>query len=175
MDPGTVELVIFVCEAARDERTVGSPKGHCFGASGRLRARHRSPGSRRNRQHGDADGRFPATLSRRSATTSLCTWTEALNDHPLGLYDVTVKIVKLEQIEDGTLVTSYYDWSSVEQSWKDANIFPVISEGALRATLGILARTVAPGTASAFRLRYRNETAGDAGLGSGVRQAPLPV
>ena len=94
---------------------------------------------------------------------------EALNDHPLGLYDVTVKIVtfdpeqeiawtiegqlnlghvygyKLEPIEDGTLVTSYYDWSSVEQSWKDASIFPVISEGALRATLGILARTVAPG------------------------------
>ncbi|HXY44876.1 MAG TPA: SRPBCC family protein [Acidimicrobiales bacterium] len=94
---------------------------------------------------------------------------EALNDYPLGLYDVTVKIVRfepnreiawtvegqlnlgheygytLEPIEDGTLVTSYYDWSSVEQSWKDANIFPVISEGALRATLGILARTVAPG------------------------------
>jgi hypothetical protein len=94
---------------------------------------------------------------------------EALNDYPLGLYDVTVKIVKfdpdreiawtvegqlnlghvygyrLEPIEDGTLATSYYDWSSVEQSWKDAHIFPVIPEGALRATLGILARTVAPG------------------------------
>jgi hypothetical protein len=26
--------------------------------------------------------------------------------------------------------------------WKDAGIFPVISEGALRATLGILERTV---------------------------------
>ena len=94
---------------------------------------------------------------------------EALNDYPLGLYDVTVKIVTfvedreiawvvegrldighvygyiLEPIEGGTLVTSYYDWSSIEQSWKEANIFPVISEGALRATLGILARTVAPG------------------------------
>lgn len=94
---------------------------------------------------------------------------EALNDYPLGLYDVTVKIVsfdpdreiawtiegqlnlghvygyKLEPIEDGTLVTSYYDWSSVDQSWKDAKIFPVIPEGALRATLGILARTAAPG------------------------------
>ena len=31
------------------------------------------------------------------------------------------------------------------QSWKDAAIFPVIPESALRATLGILARTVAPG------------------------------
>ena len=93
---------------------------------------------------------------------------EALNDYPLGLYDVTVKFVqfepdrevawtvegqlnlghiygyKLEPIDGGTRVTSYYDWSSVDQSWKDAAIFPVISEGALRATLGILARKVAP-------------------------------
>ena len=96
---------------------------------------------------------------------------EALNDHPLGLYDVTVRIVtlepdreiawkiegqlnlghvygyRLEPIDEGTLVTSYYDWSGVEQSWKDAAIFPVIPEGGLRATLGILARTVAPGRA----------------------------
>jgi Polyketide cyclase / dehydrase and lipid transport len=94
---------------------------------------------------------------------------EALNDYPLGLYDVTVVIVtlepdreiawtvegnlnlkhvygyRLEPIDGGTLVTSYYDWSSVEQEWKDAGIFPVVPEGALRATLGILARTVAPG------------------------------
>jgi hypothetical protein len=96
---------------------------------------------------------------------------EALNDYPLGLYDVTVKIVtfepdreiawtiegqlnlghtygyKLEPVDEGTLVTSYYDWSSVDQTWKDAAIFPVIPESALRATLGILARTVAPGRA----------------------------
>ena len=94
---------------------------------------------------------------------------EALNDYPLGLYDVTVEIVtfepdreiawtvrgnldlghvygyRLEPIPEGTLVTSYYDWSGTDQSWKDAAIFPVISESALRATLGILARTVAPG------------------------------
>jgi hypothetical protein len=94
---------------------------------------------------------------------------EALNDYPLGLYDVTVEIVtfepdreiawtvhgqldlghvygyRLEPIAEGTLVTSYYDWSRAEQSWKDAAIFPVIPESALRATLGILARTVAPG------------------------------
>jgi hypothetical protein len=91
---------------------------------------------------------------------------ESLNDYPLGLYDVTVKIVtfesdreiawtpegqlnlghvygyRLEPVDGGTLVTSYYDWSTVEQSWKDGGIFPVIPEGALRATLGILARTV---------------------------------
>ncbi len=94
---------------------------------------------------------------------------EALNDYPLGLYDVTVRIVtfepdreiawtiegqlnlghvygyRLKPTDGGTLVTSYYDWSEVEQSWKDAGIFPVVPEGVLRATLGILARTVAPG------------------------------
>jgi hypothetical protein len=94
---------------------------------------------------------------------------EALNDYPLGLYDVTVEIVafepdreiawiirgrfnlghvygyRLEPIEEGTLVTSYYDWSAAGQEWKDAAIFPVIPQSALRATLGILARTVAPG------------------------------
>ncbi len=92
---------------------------------------------------------------------------EALNDYPLGLYDVTVRIVefeppreiawkvegqlnlghaygyRLEPIEGGTIATSYYDWTAVEEEWK--SIFPIISEGAMRATLGILARTVAPG------------------------------
>ena len=98
---------------------------------------------------------------------------EALNDYPMGLYDVTVTITafepdreiawtilgkirpqighvygyRLEPTEGGTLVTSYYDWSSVDQEWKDAAIFPVIPERALSATLGILARTVAPGRA----------------------------
>jgi len=93
---------------------------------------------------------------------------EALNDFPMGLYDVTVTIktlgadreiawtilgqirpqighvygYTLEPVEGGTLVTSYYDWSSIDPVWKKADIFPVISEGALRATLGILARTV---------------------------------
>ena len=96
---------------------------------------------------------------------------EALNDYPLGLYDVTVEIVtfeqdreiawtilgrmrpqighvygyRLEPIDGGTLVTSYYDWSKIEPRWREANIFPVIPESALRATLGVLARTVAPG------------------------------
>jgi hypothetical protein len=31
------------------------------------------------------------------------------------------------------------------QTWRDAGIFPVIPESALRATLGILARTAARG------------------------------
>jgi hypothetical protein len=94
---------------------------------------------------------------------------EALNDYPLGEYDVTVSITtfvpdreiawtilgqikpplghvygyRLEPVDEGTLVTSYYDWSAIDPAWKDAGVFPVLSEGALRATLGILARTVA--------------------------------
>jgi hypothetical protein len=96
---------------------------------------------------------------------------EALNDFPLGLYDVTVVIAtfeqdreiawtidgviqppighvygyRLEPIDGGTMVTSYYDWSSIHPDWKARDIFPIIQESALRATLGILARTVAPG------------------------------
>jgi hypothetical protein len=97
---------------------------------------------------------------------------ESLNDYPeLGRYDVTVTIsvyepdreiawtilgqirpqighvygYRLEPVADGTLVTSYYDWSQIDPQWREAGIFPVISEGALRATLGILARTVARG------------------------------
>ncbi len=95
---------------------------------------------------------------------------ESLNDYPeLGRYDVTVSITvyepgreiawkvlgrlrpqighvygyRLEPVADGgTVVTSYYDWSGIHPDWRAAGIFPVISEGALRATLGILARTV---------------------------------
>lgn len=93
---------------------------------------------------------------------------EALNDYPLGRYDVTVIITKYEPDaliewtisgaiqppikhlygytlapgEGGTLVTSYYDWSEIDPKWREADIFPVIPEAALRATLGILARTV---------------------------------
>jgi hypothetical protein len=97
---------------------------------------------------------------------------EALNDYPeLGRYDVTVVIsafepdrqiawkilgqirppighvygYRLDPVDGGTLVTSYYDWSDIDPQWRAAGIFPVISEGALRATLGILARTLARG------------------------------
>jgi hypothetical protein len=94
---------------------------------------------------------------------------EALNDYPeMGRYDVTVSITayeqdreiawtilgqlelghvygyRLEPVDGGTLVTSYYDWSTIDDQWRQAGIFPVIPESALRATLGILARTVAP-------------------------------
>jgi len=94
---------------------------------------------------------------------------EALNDYPMGLYDVTIVITKfvpdreiawtiegvmkppighvygytLAPTDGGTLVTSYYDWSTIDPAYKGAGIFPIIPETALRATLGILARTVA--------------------------------
>jgi hypothetical protein len=73
---------------------------------------------------------------------------EALNDFPLGRYDVTVQIGDYEKDKpdgDGTAVTSFYAWSEIDQHWRDAGIFPIISEGALRATLGILDRTVRRG------------------------------
>jgi hypothetical protein len=98
---------------------------------------------------------------------------EALNDFPMGKYDVTVTIREFEpdqliawtvlgQIRpqighvygyrlephpegEGTVVTSFYDWSQIDEKWREANIFPVISEGALRASLGILDRTVRRG------------------------------
>jgi hypothetical protein len=99
----------------------------------------------------------------------------ALNDRPMGRYNVIVTIAEfepdrkiawtiagetrasvghvygyvLESAEDGTLVISYYDWSSIAPALKESGIFPVLSEGALRATLGILARTVEPKTSVA--------------------------
>jgi len=93
---------------------------------------------------------------------------ESLNDVPLGKYDVTVHIIRferdreiawdlgpdvpvphfygyrLEAGEDGvTNVTSYYDWSKVTGDLKGR--FPIVPESALRATLGILERTVRTG------------------------------
>jgi hypothetical protein len=98
---------------------------------------------------------------------------DALNDFDLGEYDVTVVISEFEQdrriawtidgtiqppigqvygyrlepIEGGTTVTSFYDWSDLHENYRElaAEHFPIISETNLRATLGILARTVAPG------------------------------
>ena len=93
---------------------------------------------------------------------------ESLNDVPLSKYDVTVHIIHFERDaeiawdlgpdvpvphfygyrlvggEDGTTdVTSYYDWSKVSSERKER--FPIVPESALRATLGILERTVRKG------------------------------
>ncbi len=62
-------------------------------------------------------------------------------DPPLG----HVYGYRLEAADGGTRVTSYYDWSQLSDVYRGRVNFPIISEAALRATLGILARTAAPG------------------------------
>ena len=53
---------------------------------------------------------------------------------------------RLEPIDGGTIVTSYYDWSDIHSQYEPmVSIFPVVSAQNLRGTLGILARRVAPG------------------------------
>ena len=96
---------------------------------------------------------------------------EALGDLPMGKYDVTVTITayeqdafitwevsapdfpsighyygyRLEPVDGGTLVTSIYDWSAVDEQWnRHDGTWPIVPELALKATLGILERTVAP-------------------------------
>lgn len=80
---------------------------------------------------------------------------EALGDIPMGEYDVTVAIetfvpnreiawtilgtirppighvygYRIEPVDGGSLVTSYYDWSDIDPKWREAGIFPVIAEG----------------------------------------------
>jgi uncharacterized protein YndB with AHSA1/START domain len=99
---------------------------------------------------------------------------EGLGDLPMGRYDVTVTITafspaveiawtilgairpgighvfgyRLAPTPDGTLVTSYYDWSAINDDWRKLGIFPVIDQKSLRATLGILERTVRRGYVS---------------------------
>jgi Polyketide cyclase / dehydrase and lipid transport len=98
---------------------------------------------------------------------------ESLNDFPeMGKYDVTVSILAfeperliswtvlgpirpqvghvygygLEPTADGqTVVTSFYDWSNIDEKYRAPGFFPIIPESALRATLGILDRTVRRG------------------------------
>jgi uncharacterized protein YndB with AHSA1/START domain len=104
---------------------------------------------------------------------------EALGDLPMGHYDVTVVIeryeadreiawsilgtvrpaighifgYRLEPAEGGTLVTSYYDWSAINDTWRELGIFPVIAESSLKATLGILERAVRRGYPRATPVR----------------------
>jgi uncharacterized protein YndB with AHSA1/START domain len=132
------------------------PKGHvAIDASGMLMSSTGEPA-------GAPGDRFVVHMDR-----------DSLRDFPLGEYDVTVVFTKydadreiewtidgaiqppighvygytLTPVDGGTVVTSYYDWSNINEAYREAAaaIFPVISEQNLRATLGILARTVAPG------------------------------
>src|SRR4051812_14744814 len=93
---------------------------------------------------------------------------ESLGDLPMGKYDVTVTFTgyeqdrfvtwevsgegfpsighyygyRLEPVADGTLVTSIYDWSQVDDKRKAGGKWPIIPEASLKATLGILERTI---------------------------------
>jgi len=93
---------------------------------------------------------------------------ESLGDLPMGKYDVTVTMTgyeqdrfitwevsgenfpsighyygyRLEPVAGGTIVTSIYDWSNVDEKWKQRGGWPIIPEFALKASLGILQRTV---------------------------------
>ena len=91
---------------------------------------------------------------------------EALGDRPIGKYDATVVITAfepdrriewtpslehgycfgylLEPIDDGCRTTSYCDWSERAAQGRQHEGFPLISVATLRASLGILARTVEP-------------------------------
>ena len=138
-------------DAATIFGVVSSPEGHvAIDASGMLQSYTGSPA----KAEGDT---FVIHMDR-----------EALGDLPMGKYDVTVRITgyeqdrfitwevegenfpsighyygyKLEPVDDGTLVTSIYDWSNIGEQWKATGMWPIIPESALKATLGILERTV---------------------------------
>jgi nitroreductase/uncharacterized protein YndB with AHSA1/START domain len=128
------------------------PQGHvAIDASGMLQAAEGAPVSA-------AGDEFVVHMDR-----------EALGDRPLGRYDVTVVITSfvpdreiswtvagrvrpplghrygylLEPVPEGTVVTSFVDWSAADPSWRAQGVFPVVGAPALRATLGILERVVA--------------------------------
>ena len=128
-----------------------SPEGHvAIDASGMLQSASGEPAAA-------VDDTFVIHMDR-----------ESLGDLPMGKYDVTVTITgyeqdafitwevsgpgfpsighyygyRLEPADGGTLVTSIYDWSAVKPEWKAGGAWPIIPESALKATLGILERTV---------------------------------
>ncbi len=132
-------------------RTLCDPRGHvAIDASGMLQ---------------DATGE-PAT--KEGDTFVIHMDREALGDLPMGKYDVIVTFTayeqdryltwevsgegfpsighyygyRLEPADGGTLVTSIYDWSQIGEQWKASGMWPIIPETALKATLGILERTV---------------------------------
>jgi hypothetical protein len=133
-------------------RTLCDPQGHvAIDASGMLQSATGDPA-------GAVGDTFVIHMDR-----------EALGDLPMGKYDVIVTITGYEQdrfitwevsghgfpsighyygyrlapTEGGTLVTSIYDWSQVGENWRgEPGTWPILPESALKATLGILERTV---------------------------------
>lgn len=150
--PRRIEVTRRIPAAANDIFAVlTDPRGHVeIDASGMLMDADGDPVTR-------AGDRFRVHMDR-----------EALGDVPLGKYDVEVVITtfqpdqeiawtvegrlrphvrhiygyRLAPTEDGTLVTSYYDWSEIDETWQARNVFPIVPESALKGTLGILERTV---------------------------------
>jgi hypothetical protein len=141
-------------EPAAIFRTLCDPQGHvAIDASGMLQSASGEPA-------GAVGDTFVIHMDR-----------EALGDLPMGKYDVIVTITgyeqdrfitwevsgegfpsighyygyRLEPTDDGTLVTSIYDWSQVGEKWKPPGTWPIIPEASLKATLGILERTVRQG------------------------------
>ena len=139
-------------DAATVFRTITSPEGHvAIDASGMLQDCTGEPATK-------AGDTFVIHMDR-----------ESLGDRPMGKYDVIVTFTAFEQdsfatwevsgegfpslghyygyrlapTEDGgTVVTSIYDWSNVAEDLQQ--YWPIIPESALKATLGILERTVRP-------------------------------
>jgi hypothetical protein len=140
-------------DAATIFRTLCDPAGHvAIDASGMLQSASGEPA-------GAVGDTFVIHMDR-----------EALGDLPMGKYDVIVTITgyeqdrfitwevsgegfpsighyygyRLEPADDGggTVVTSIYDWSGVGDDWRSPGVWPIIPESALKATLGILERTV---------------------------------
>ena len=138
-------------DAADIFRVVCDPKGHvAIDASGMLQSSTGEPA-------GAVGDTFVIHMDR-----------ESLGDLPMGKYDVIVTITgyeqdrfitwevsgegfpsighyygyRLEPVAGGTTVTSIYDWSNVGANWKATGAWPIIPESVLKATLGILERTV---------------------------------
>jgi hypothetical protein len=138
-------------DAASIFRIVCDPQGHvAIDASGMLQSATGEPA-------GAVGDTFVIHMDR-----------EALGDLPMGKYDAIVTITgyeqdrfitwevsgegfpsighyygyRLEPGSDGTVVTSIYDWSAVDEKWKARGGWPIIQESVLKATLGILERTV---------------------------------
>ena len=138
-------------DAATIFRVVSDPRGHvAIDASGMLQDSTGDPA-------GAVGDTFTIHMDR-----------ESLGDFPMGKYDVTVTITgyeqdrfitwevsgegfpsighyygyRLEPVDGGTVVTSIYDWSNIGEKWRATGAWPIIPESALKATLGILERTV---------------------------------
>ena len=95
----------------------------------------------------DPDGKAPVGQHLKGVPDAEIAWTvlSPLAQPPIG----HVYGDSLRPVDGGTAVTSYCDWSNIDPIWRDREIpgvgtvtWPVVPATALRATLGILERTV---------------------------------